>query len=399
MPEPSFTWSADSGLGTVWSYCVYHRAFDAAFRPAVPYNVALVELDSRAADDQQRARRRARRASRSGSGSSAAATEVAPGRSLVYFRPATAWRDNERRIATSPGLVVRTAHAVTVDGPAAASRCTDRSSRSSTSLACCVAGSRTQGSVAVADWAQATGPASDSVIIGTALRTTPPMAALANGAAGHALDYDDVSMRMIHPSVNLVPALLAAGEPRHVSGRALPRRATWRASRCRRGSAGRSTPSTTTGAGTAPGRSARSARPWPPPACTGSTRSTAGGRSGSPPRRRRRIRKNFGSMVKPLHPGQAAFHGLQAADLAARGFTGDRSVLEGKNGFLAALLQPRPPPGDSTTAFADGAPYELVESGIALKRFACCGAIHSAQDALLDLLETDAFTPRSGHPH
>lgn len=41
-----FRWRPDSGLGTVWSYCIYHRAFDPAFTPALPYNVALVELDS-----------------------------------------------------------------------------------------------------------------------------------------------------------------------------------------------------------------------------------------------------------------------------------------------------------------------------------------------------------------
>jgi 2-methylcitrate dehydratase PrpD len=104
------------------------------------------------------------------------------------------------------------------------------------------------------------------------------------------------------------------------------------------------------------------------------------------------IRKNFGSMVKPLHPGQAAYHGLQAADLAARGFTGDRSVLEGKNGFLQLFSDADRLPG-LYEAFADRAPYELVESGIALKRFACCGAIHSAQDALLDLLQKHTFTP------
>ena len=39
-PEP------DPGLGTIWSVCVYHRAFDEAFAEAVPYNVVLVELDS-----------------------------------------------------------------------------------------------------------------------------------------------------------------------------------------------------------------------------------------------------------------------------------------------------------------------------------------------------------------
>jgi uncharacterized OB-fold protein len=37
---------ADPGTGAVWSFCVYHRAFRPAFRDALPYNVALVELDS-----------------------------------------------------------------------------------------------------------------------------------------------------------------------------------------------------------------------------------------------------------------------------------------------------------------------------------------------------------------
>ena len=39
-------WQPRRGLGTVWSCCVYHRAFDPAFSDALPYNVALVELDS-----------------------------------------------------------------------------------------------------------------------------------------------------------------------------------------------------------------------------------------------------------------------------------------------------------------------------------------------------------------
>jgi 2-methylcitrate dehydratase PrpD len=105
------------------------------------------------------------------------------------------------------------------------------------------------------------------------------------------------------------------------------------------------------------------------------------------------IRKNFGTMVKPLHAGQAAFHGLQAAELAASGFTADTSVLEGPKGYLDVFstLERLGPLG---AAFADGAPYELVTSGIALKRFACCGAIHSAQDAILELQASSPFAPR-----
>jgi 2-methylcitrate dehydratase PrpD len=279
------------------------------------------------------------------------------------------------------GLVVRAAHRVTVDD--LPRPVLDGLKLSVLDLlACCVAGSRTQGSVAVADWAEATGPGSDSVIIGTALRATPPMAALANGAAGHALDYDDVSMRMIHPSVNLVPALLAAGEPRRITGREFLQGYLAgfevQARICREINPehyNRGWHSTGTvgplGAAMAAGRlyglDEEQSR-W----ALGIAASTSG-----------TIRKNFGSMVK---------HGLQAADLAARGFSGDRSVLEGKNGFLQLFSSEDRAPG-LKDAFADGAPYELVDSGIALKRFACCGAIHSAQDALLDLLETHAFTP------
>ena len=54
------------------------------------------------------------------------------------------------------------------------------------------------------------------------------------------------------------------------------------------------------------------------------------------------IRKNFGTFVKPLHAGQAAFHGVQAAELAAAGFVADDAVLDGRHGFVDVF-------GDSDT--------------------------------------------------
>jgi uncharacterized OB-fold protein len=38
-------WTDLSGRGQVWSYIVYHHAFDPAFADKLPYNVALVMLD------------------------------------------------------------------------------------------------------------------------------------------------------------------------------------------------------------------------------------------------------------------------------------------------------------------------------------------------------------------
>jgi hypothetical protein len=81
-----FHWQPDRGLGAIWSFCVYHRAFDPAFAEAVPYNVAMVELDTgprlisnvlgvEAAELRIGLRVRAE------------PREVAPGRHLVYFVP------------------------------------------------------------------------------------------------------------------------------------------------------------------------------------------------------------------------------------------------------------------------------------------------------------------------
>jgi 2-methylcitrate dehydratase PrpD len=57
-------------------------------------------------------------------------------------------------------------------------------------------------------------------IIGHSLRLPALSAALVNGAAGHALDYDDVHMAMPgHPSVAILPPLLALAELKSSSGR------------------------------------------------------------------------------------------------------------------------------------------------------------------------------------
>src|SRR5262245_20519091 len=53
----------------------------------------------------------------------------------------------------------------------------------------------------------------DCRVIGTSIATSAGLAALANGVAGHALDYDDMCfVSLAHPGCVLVPAILAAGE-------------------------------------------------------------------------------------------------------------------------------------------------------------------------------------------
>jgi hypothetical protein len=43
--SPDAEWTPVAPEGSVWSYGVYERAFDPAFEDAIPYVVALVELD------------------------------------------------------------------------------------------------------------------------------------------------------------------------------------------------------------------------------------------------------------------------------------------------------------------------------------------------------------------
>src|SRR3970040_1276357 len=50
------------------------------------------------------------------------------------------------------------------------------------------------------------------------LRVSVPDAALANGSIAHALDYDDCGMKIGHPSVLVLPAVLSLGEHVGVSG-------------------------------------------------------------------------------------------------------------------------------------------------------------------------------------
>ncbi len=247
-------------------------------------------------------------------------------------------------------------------------------------FACAVAGAEDDCARISAQWVRGLGGAAQSAVLGTSLRAPAAFAAYANAIAGHALDYDDVSLRMIHPSTTLVPPLLAVAERDHRSGAELLTAYAAgfevQARICasvnpEHYSRGWHTTGTigvlgaAIGVGRLLGLDADELT-----AAIGIAAASAKG-----------IRKNFGSMVKPLHAGHAAMHGVEAAELAAQGFTADASVFDGRNGWAEVFTTPE---GEAAmrAAFAPGAPMELVTSGIGIKRYACCGALHPALDAM-----------------
>src|SRR5215467_10960611 len=59
-------------------------------------------------------------------------------------------------------------------------------------------------------------------VLGCTLRTSPTWAALANGVAGHAHDFDDTNFALLgHPSVPLLATALACGEAEMADGATL----------------------------------------------------------------------------------------------------------------------------------------------------------------------------------
>ncbi|MGI9334116.1 MAG: MmgE/PrpD family protein [Gammaproteobacteria bacterium] len=193
------------------------------------------------------------------------------------------------------------------------------------------------------DEVEAAGGNQQATLIGHGLRTSIVQAALVNGTAGHALDYDDVNFAMPgHPTAPIAPALLALAELRKCGGQQLITafvagvetecrigrfmtdehyRAGWHAT----GTVG------TLGAAAACARLLGLDAEQTERALGIAATQAAG------------LKSMFGTMCKPLHAGKAAANGLQAALLATRGFDAAGEVLERPQGFGETQTPSRDP--------------------------------------------------------
>lgn len=220
-------------------------------------------------------------------------------------------------------------------------------------------------------------------VIGTSIRTASTSAAFANGALGHAEDFDDLGGVGAHPSVVLTPPALALADELRVSGRDLL--TAWAVGY---------------EVGTRLSSHLHPDRDWHPTAIFGvmgaavvaskllrldvdKTRMALGiaGSEASG------LRRNFGTMAKPFHPGHASRSGVVAAKLAARGFTADPDIIEGRQGYAdnfggAKCDLP------AVTRFL-GTLYYLASEGTRIKPWPCCGGNHQTLTGLLDLLQKE----------
>src|SRR5574342_293601 len=242
----------------------------------------------------------------------------------------------------------------------------------------------------VTEIARSEGGAPRATVVGTPLRTGAVWAALANGTAAHALDFDDTNFAMMgHPSAPVLSAALAAGELALADGRSLVHAfllgfevetalaEVMNPPHYEKGFHATGTLGTM-GAATAAARllglDAQQTR-----TALAVAASQASG-----------LKENFGTMTKPFHAGHAARSGVLSALLARDGFTASEQALEGPQGYLAVLGAGKRDEGALETL---GAPWRILETGVAVKPYPSCACTHSIIDSALELRRAHGIAP------
>jgi 2-methylcitrate dehydratase PrpD len=212
--------------------------------------------------------------------------------------------------------------------------------------------------------------------------TQAAQAALLNGTAAHALDYDDVADSMKgHPSAVLVPTALAVGEEVGASGTAVLGAicAGFQIECALADGLGieshysRGWHSTST-IGTVAAAAIASRLLGSSPATTRCALGIAGSMAAG-------SRQNFGTMTKPLHAGLAASNGILAAVLAGSGLTADPDQLEAPLGYFS-LYGGEPFHAERLEETLWGE-WAIVARGLNVKRYPSCYDTARTADAAL----------------
>ena len=227
------------------------------------------------------------------------------------------------------------------------------------------------------------GPPQASVF-GAGLRVSVPDAALANGSIAHALDYDDCGVKIGHPSVLVLPAVLSLGEYLRASGKdtltayilglevegKIALHADFKLMQ------GRLNHQIWYGSVGAAAASAKLLRL--DVAKTRMALGIAGDFACG-------LAANHGSMAAAMAAGNACRNGVIAALLAQEGVTANPDIIEAKNGFYDTLVG-RSHYDAERMAESLGNPFYIESPGIGLKKYPSCYHTHRALDGVLQLL-------------
>jgi 2-methylcitrate dehydratase PrpD len=223
-------------------------------------------------------------------------------------------------------------------------------------------------------------------LVGSGRKTTVDNAAFANGILAHTICFDDSGPS--HPSVTIVPGLLALGDFYHVNGKEIITAQVLAYDVFQR-----------LNAVTEDAWEMRK-RGWHPSGFFGAVASAALSSKimkldlsqslyavGIAASMGAGLSQNIGNMSMGLHAGNASRNGIIAAHLAKEGFTAEQQSLEGRFGLLNALCGPDEYNVEKLTENL-GAPFRLVDPGITIKPYPNCWAHHRVIDATLHLIHT-----------
>lgn len=236
-------------------------------------------------------------------------------------------------------------------------------------------------------------------------RLAPPWAALVNGTAAHALDFDDnFDPAKAHATAVLAPAILALAEAERASGR-----------QCLDAYVAGLQILGRVGQGVNP---AHRNRGWHATATVGAIgaaaacarllmldAATAANAISIATSMAAGFMSQFGTMTKPLHAGLAAKAGVMAASLARAGIDAGRDTLDGPTGMNRLMVGPDYEQLRYTLTHIEhgqnlrfetqsiGDPLLILSSGFRVKRFPICGSAHRAMDGVLSLKQKHEITP------
>lgn len=227
------------------------------------------------------------------------------------------------------------------------------------------------------------GPAQASVF-GAGVKASIADVAMANGSIAHALDYDDCGVKIGHPSVLVLPAVLSLGEHLRASGQdiltayivgleiegKLALHADFKLMQAR---LNHQTWYGSIGAAAACAKLLRL-----DVAKTRMALGIAGNFACG-------LSANHGSMAGAMAAGNACRNGVTAALMARDGITANPSIIEAKNGFYDTLVGPGHHDAERM-AESLGKPFYIESPGIGLKKYPSCYHTHRALDGVFQLL-------------
>jgi 2-methylcitrate dehydratase PrpD len=242
-------------------------------------------------------------------------------------------------------------------------------------------------------WIKAQEAKPQSTILGAGFRTTPSLATFANAVAGHALEFDETATFSGHPANPLTAATVVLGEQFHASGQDAI--LAWMV--------GWEVVSQTARIGSGPTGPELLNRGWfnqgfQPALGVAAVASKLMGFDvrqtrmalGNAAAAMAGVMKNRASDTKAFIAGNAAMHGVMAAELVALGFTANEDILDGEDGVARMIGSPGV---DPERVLANLGAWDMAVNGSTIKRFASCAAGHWSQDATLNILQRRAIAP------